>query len=283
MVLESLLKTENLEQKPYNIVLGTLLYVVAGSIATLLLSKFFGGEALSILFVVLVAFPALPQILSLFFLAELEKEKESVLGSSTIGRNYNLILVLVLFFTSMIFFFTAAYLVMPQDHVNKVFSLQIKEAEAVSSTFTGRFTYQDNKSFEFVFESVFFHNLWVLFSMFLLSAVYGAGAVLTLAWNASVIGVFLANAGLGLVSKNGGSVITGIATGFLGILPHGIFEILGYSCGVLAGGLISVTIIRKAYNKPVFFNLTKDIGTITVFSIIFIAVGAIIEAYAITG
>ncbi len=285
MVLESLIKTEKLEEKPYTILFGTVLYVIAGSIATILLSKFFGGEALSILFVVLVAFPALPQILSLFFLAEMEKEKDAVLGSTTIGRNYTLISILVLFFFGLILSFTAAYLVMPQEQATKIYTLQIKEAQAVSNTFTGQFTYQQVNSFQFVFEEIFFHNLWVLFAMFALSTVYGAGAVLTLTWNASVIGLFLANAGLSLLAKNAGNtgVLTGIASSFLGLLPHGIFEIIGYSCGVLAGGLISVTIVRKAYDKPVFFDLTKDIAKIAAFSIVFIAIGAIVESYGITG
>ncbi|VVB69873.1 Stage II sporulation protein M [uncultured archaeon] len=285
MVLESLIKTEKLEEQPYFILIGTVLYVIVGSIVTLLLSPFFGPEAISVLFVVLVAFPALPQILSLFVLAEIEKEKDAILGSTTLGRNYTMISILMLFFVGLIFSFTFAFLVIPQTQATKMFTLEIKEAQAVSTTFTGQFTYQTPNSFQFVFEEIFFHNLWVLLAMFALSAVYGAGAVLTLTWNASVIGLFLANAGLSLVTKNAGNtaLITGIASSFLGLLPHGVFEIAGYCCGVLAGGLISVTIVRKAYNKPVFFNLTSDIAKITALSIVFIAVGAIIESYAIVG
>ena len=281
MVLESILKTEKLEDKPHQIVFGAILYIIVGTIATLLLSSFFGPEAISTLFIVLVAFPALPQILSLFFLAEMEKEKEMVLGSTTLGRNYKLIMVLMLYFVTLIFGFTTVYLVIPQPQQAKIFSLQIKEVQTVTNVFTGKFTYQQKNTFEYVFENIFFHNMWVLLTMFLFSAVYGAGAVLTLAWNASVIGVFLANAGLSLLTKTG-NIITGITTSFLGILPHGIFEITGYCCAVLAGGLISVTIIKKAYNKPVFFDLSKDIAKITALSIILIAVGALIETYAIT-
>ena len=66
---------------------------------------------------------------------------------------------------------------------------------------------------------------------------------------------------------------------FLSFFIHGIFEILGYFVGAIAGGILSVSIIRKHYNQPKFKNLLWDVFLLTALAFILIVVGAVVEVY----
>jgi len=122
------------------------------------------------------------------------------------------------------------------------------------------------------FELLALHNFQVLGLMFLFSLLYGIGALYLLLWNASIIGVILGQK----LAEQG---ILGVIAGFLGLIPHGIFEITAYLVAALAGGIISIAIMRSSNKKPFFKYMIEDVALLTLLSIVLLVIGAAIEAY----
>lgn len=118
------------------------------------------------------------------------------------------------------------------------------------------------------FQTILFNNLQVLTFSFFFSFIFGAGAVFILAWNASILGVFIGNK----LSQ----YIWHIPLATLPYLPHAIPEISGYLCSALAGGLVSAAVIRRQslkIFKIIFFDALK----LLFLGIVFIVLGAGIE------
>jgi len=103
-----------------------------------------------------------------------------------------------------------------------------------------------------------------------------------LIWNASVISVFLGDLARRYVLQQPGeyALLTALGTGFLGLLPHGTFELLSYTTGALAGGILSASFARKAYQLESFPLVVHDIAKLTAWAVVFLALGAAIESQA---
>ena len=131
------------------------------------------------------------------------------------------------------------------------------------------------------FLRIFLNNTQVMVLMFLFSVIMGAGAIFILAWNASVIAVYV-----GFVINNfirdGISpqlaYVLGVPLGLGSIALHGIPEIGAYFVAALAGGMLSVGIIReklKGYFKKIFADSLLFLALAEVL----IVIAALLEAY----
>jgi len=115
------------------------------------------------------------------------------------------------------------------------------------------------------------------------SFLYGAGAVFLIGWNASVIGVLIGK-DIVQAAAASGSLFSGIAIGLynaLGLVPHGLFESLGYFFGAIAGGIIGAALSKKRHLKGEMATVSKDVTFMMVCAIGLLLIGALIEAYAI--
>jgi uncharacterized membrane protein SpoIIM required for sporulation len=279
MVLESILSPEAAERHPWEIIFLSLVFVSIGVWSTLYL-----GYPSGFLTVAFVAVPSVPLILNLFKYDEEEVVKEKVWGSALIARHLPVILVLLFYFIGLIAGFVFWYLALPPEASAQVFSSQIQELKSLSGLVSlSGFAIKTNLAQ--AFEVIFLHNLGVLALILLFSILYSAGVVLILIWNASVISVFLANIAKGFVFHEmpSLSLISGLSFGVLGILPHGTFELLAYWTAALAGGIMSSALVRKAYLKGGFAHVVNDSAKLVAWSIIFLAVGALIEGHALSG
>ncbi|HII39503.1 TPA: hypothetical protein HA318_05905, partial [Candidatus Micrarchaeota archaeon] len=79
------------------------------------------------------------------------------------------------------------------------------------------------------------------------------------------------------------SVLAGASAGFLGLIPHGTFELLAYLVAALAGGILSSAIIRRANAERRWGSVFRDIVKLSAVAIIFLVLGAAIEASSIVG
>ena len=120
-----------------------------------------------------------------------------------------------------------------------------------------------------LFQSIFFNNLQVMLFAFVLSLVFGAGAVFILVWNASILGVYI-----GQISKQ----LWHIPLVSLNFLPHGIPEVAAYVAAALAGGLISTAVLRRT-KWEILRVVLVDALKILVLAIVLVTAGAGIEAY----
>lgn len=119
--------------------------------------------------------------------------------------------------------------------------------------------------------NIFVNNLYVLFFTLIFSLIFGAGAVFILAWNASVIG-----AAIGIFSK---SSLSNLPLGIARYMIHGSIEIAAYFTVALAGGIISIAIIRHKINSEKFWIILQDSLNLLILSVIFLFFAALVEVF----
>ena len=273
-MLESVLDFKEINQKPYLMFLWAFIMSTVGILIStqvsiqISVSQIVGGPvplgsdfvfSTGGLFAVL--FTILP---SVYFITHLIK-KEELLEEKCIIDHKNgfwtrqgkdiLILLFYFFGVSMSFAFWAFFL--PENF----FQVQIAKIHQIHGL-SGAVTGQEWAAFN----SILFNNIQVLLFSFAFSFIFGAGAIFIIAWNASVLGVFVGNK----LSQ----YIWHIPLATLPYLPHAIPEISGYVCAGLAGGLISASVLRKQkceVFRVIFFDSFKLLAMGTVF--IFLGAG----------
>ena len=70
-----------------------------------------------------------------------------------------------------------------------------------------------------------------------------------------------------------------MSIGLLRYVLHGIPEIIAYFYGGLAGGLVSVAIIKKHYKNEKFSHIIVDVSELILIAIAFLVVAALIEVF----
>ena len=298
MVLEAIISPKTSRKNPWIIAILAFVFVTIGVLA----SDYLGIEK-SIMAITLTAIPAVPFLWRLFDFEEEETEQSIVLGSRTIARHLPIILVMSMFFIGLIGGFVFWNIALPSDKAEQLFEVQLNElrnigavsGKAISTNepneaanfnepLSGRAVFPiDNNRFTSTFEMLFFHNLGVLLIILLFSLLYGAGAVLVFVWNASIIGTFIATYAKNAAAGVGVSLISSVGVSALSLVPHGSFELLAYLIAALGGGILSSAITREAHKTNSFMLVMHDCLKLTAVAIIFLAIGAFIEAGAIVG
>jgi len=115
-------------------------------------------------------------------------------------------------------------------------------------------------------------NVRVLLFCVLLSVFFGTGAILILAWNASVLAAALGSFILSKLAA-GSPVITAVGAGLAKYLIHGIPEMIAYFIGGLAGGMVFYSVITK--NKPK--RVLLEALLLVLLSVVILVIAAMIE------
>jgi uncharacterized membrane protein SpoIIM required for sporulation len=118
---------------------------------------------------------------------------------------------------------------------------------------------------------IFANNIYVLIFTLLFSLIFGAGAIFILAWNASVIA-----AAVGIFTE---SKLSALPMGLARYLIHGIPEIAAYFVGAMAGGIISVAIIRRDMAKGKFWDILQDSLNLVILAVVILLFAALIEVF----
>ncbi len=118
---------------------------------------------------------------------------------------------------------------------------------------------------------IFANNIYVLIFTLVFSLIFGAGAIFVLAWNASVIA-----AAIGIFTK---SELSGLPLGLMRYMIHGIPEIMAYFIAALAGGIVSISVIKKDITKDKFWTILQDSLNLIIAAVIILFVAAIIEVF----
>ena len=119
--------------------------------------------------------------------------------------------------------------------------------------------------------NIFANNIYVLIFTLFFSLVFGAGAIFILAWNASVI-----SAAIGIFSK---SDLANLPIGIMRYMIHGVPEIVSYFAGALAGGIISIAIIKHDVASEKFWIILQDSLNLVIVSVVILFVAALIEVF----
>ncbi len=295
MVLESLFNSEDIAREPFKLLLvGFLL-----SGAAMFTSHLIFMEHTSVLSVAFITIGLTPLIHAFYTRLEAQETK---IGKTFMERHMGLIKIYSWIFIGIILSYGLWFTVLPEKHTDtcfgsncfhlptksEVFSEQTKTLEGIKNLknrITGQATLPEIahecasiiadiclSGFSFILHFILVNNLNVLILAALFSFLYGAGALFLISWNASVLGTLL---GQNILAEN--------HFGFLGLLPHGIPELLGYFFAAIGGGILSVAIVKRNRSKNEFKIVAIDAFILFVLAIVSLVVGAIIEAYLITG
>jgi uncharacterized membrane protein SpoIIM required for sporulation len=95
--------------------------------------------------------------------------------------------------------------------------------------------------------------------------------IFILAWNASVIA-----AAIGIFTR---SELSALPMGVARYMIHGVPEIAAYFAGALAGGIVSVAVIKHDVHSEKFWTILQDSLNLVILSVIILFIAALIEVF----
>lgn len=210
-----------------------------------------------------------------------DHEKRKKTESTWLKREKLIGIILATLVVAVLFGYGASQTYTSADYLD-LFGQQIKTINGMGHDVTGYST-----SSLKTFTNIFFNNIKVLIFCILFSFLYGVGAIFILTWNASVIGVAIGNyIRLNLAEiaqkigwQKGMEYFSVISYGLLKYVIHGIPEILAYFVAALAGGIISVGVIRHDFKGRKFEHIILDAADLLILSIVILFIAAILEVW----
>ena len=273
MVLESLFNPFIVKKKPWEMFFAGFIYSIVG----LIISYFVFKEISGILTVFLIVMAALP-LLYTSIKNEEDLDLKYTQEWKLLEEHGKVLMYLIFLFLGITAALVLAYIFLPREMVSVLFSLQEKAIFNVNSNIQGNITHFN------LFVKIFLNNLKVLFFCLVFSFVYGTGAIFILTWNASVIATAMGNliktelaktaslVGLNTISGYFGAV----TFGFFRYMTHGFFEIASYFVAGIAGGIISIALMRHNLHEEKVLLDTLDLILI---SLGLLLLGGIVEVY----
>ena len=277
MVVEALLFPLKAEKNPWQMFFMGFLYTSIG----LFISLWIFRDQASLIMVFMITMAALPIFYNTM---KLEESKDMIMDTeSALLREHN---KAIAFFIYLFIGITVAcavwYVVLPTQTINDLFDKQTGTIQTINNQVSGNVINNLN-----VFWKIFFNNLKVLAFSVLFALIYGAGAIFILAWNATVIGAAIGNfiranvssytSSLGMLQA--GNYFHVVSLGLLKYSVHGIPEIAAYFYGGLAGGILSVALIRKHFKTEKFSAVLLDFSELVMIAIGFLVAAAFLEVY----
>jgi uncharacterized membrane protein SpoIIM required for sporulation len=273
MVVEALISPMKAEEQPWQMLILGFLYT---SISIGLAYKIAPNQS-SMLMVFFTVMACMPIVYNTIKYEE-EKDETCEAEEVLLKEHWKALKVFIYLFIGMTIAFSFWSLALPKDIADILFSSQIDTITDINGNVTlmGHFL------------KILFNNLTVLFYCIIFSFIYGLGAIYILAWNASVIGLAIADVikvGVAEVVKSLGSASFAnylhiyTCGFFVRYLPHGILEILAYFAAGLAGGILSIAIIRHKAGTKRFMDIIFDSADLLLISLAILFIAGIIEVF----
>jgi len=276
MVFEDVIRPISAKKHPTKLFLYGVLFSVLAVIFSLWIFK----EQASLVMVFLVVVMAMPLMYST--LRDEEEWDWKGYSEGKLFREHNKAIRFLMFlFIGFVVGFSLFFLFLPDHSVKEIFNVQLTTIERINSNVGGGAVILD------IFSLILVNNIKVLFFCLLFAFFFGAGAIFILAWNASVIsaavGTFFRNA-LATSAELFGFTKVAVyfnlfVVGILRYLTHGVFEIAAYFFGALAGGIISMALIRHSIKDAAFRKVVIDASLLVVVALMLLIVGALVEVF----
>ena len=267
MVLESIIPVKKVLAKP----LDMLVFSAVISLASIYLADMiFPGSSTGKIITLFIAIGITPLVYGMFKQEEeIEREEaECKIKESFFYRHGETIWLFSLFFIGVFVSIFLVSVLADETYVKYIFSDQLSEVARVTSLVpTGAFAAGD------VLQMIIENNLRVMGLAFLLSFLLGSGAIVILAWNASIMALYLSS-----FVRNG--LINEFMARSIGLIPHAPIEIAAYFLAGIAGGILSVGVIREKLFSKEFYLVFKDSLLLMVLGVLAVLAGALIEVFA---
>jgi uncharacterized membrane protein SpoIIM required for sporulation len=279
VMIELLMKPKRAERRPWEMFfVGMFWASVSLALVVFVFGKDSilkeGGGLLLVTFTVICCLPFM------YYIIKLEEGKDLEINDSgkLIKEHSKAIRALMWMFLGFVVAFSFWYAVAPEA-VGPNLNFQIKTFCAINSP----------SNFDYCVEQygvpigtgqvaganavlgIFANNIYVLIFTILFSLAFGAGAMFILVWNASVIA-----AAIGIFTDK---TLSQLPIGLFRYMIHGIPEIAAYFVGALAGGIISVAVIRKDLRGEGTWKILQDSLLMIIIAIVILVVAALMEVY----
>jgi len=278
-MIELLMKPKRAERRPWELFFVGMFWA---SVSLLLVTFVFGKDSIlkegsGLLVVTFTVISCLP---FMYYLIKLEEGKDVEIDDSgvLIKEHSKAVHALMWLFLGFVVALSFWYLVLPGT-AGQNFNFQIKTFCAINSP--SHYTYcieqhgipvgTGSATGTTAILSIFSNNIYVLIFTILFSLAFGAGAIFILVWNASVIA-----AAIGIFAK--GELIN-LPIGVMRYMIHGVPEIGAYFVGALAGGIVSVAVIRKDLRGEGTWKILQDSLLMIIIAIGILFVAALMEVY----
>jgi len=281
MVIESIINPVKAEKKPWVLFFIGFFYC---SIA-LLLSLWVFERYASLVTVFLTVLALSP----LFYFTIKYEEKKDILISSELSllkEHWKAIEFLIFLFIGISLAITFWYTIIPDKYSQSLFGIQQQTITDINSQIAAKATGNAVSHFGIMMK-ILSNNIKVLLFTMIFALIYGIGAIFILTWNASVIGVAIGNfikgqishvaSTIGLVSVS--AYMQATSFGILRYFTHGLLEIAAYFIAGLAGGIISIAIIRKDFYSKNFEKILIDTLDMLVIAFAILIIAAFVEVY----
>lgn len=278
MVLESLITPANAEKRPSQMVLLGFAYTTVGIFLSLWVFK---AES-SLIMVFLTCMAAIPLIYNTINLEE-EKDLEGMEESWLLKEHSKALEAFIFLFIGMTVAFALWYSVLNAQTISILFKSQASTIKSINPHVTGLAASDGFASFT----RIFLNNVRVLIFCILFSFLYGSGAIFILAWNGSVIGTAIGNfvrtnlaeAASLIGLDKAGHYFSVIGFGLFRYAIHGIPEILAYFVAGLAGGIISIAVIRHDFGSQKFEHILLDAADLLLLSLVILFAAGVLEVW----
>ncbi len=273
MVLESLTGAEYAEKRPAEMFIVAFAYTTIAILLSLWVFAEYAGLTM-VFFTVMAAIPLMIKLIVL--------EERKLFDRPHESTHRETIPFFVFLFLGMVSAYTFFFTVLPEATVNQVFNVQISTIQSVNANIISQLSGQFFGDF---FPLVIFNNLKVMVFAVLFSFIYGSGAIFILTWNASVLGVAIGSlireivgaAAISVGAVGVGTYFGAVSISFARYLIHGIPEIGAYFVAGLAGGIISVGVLRYQLFDEKFMVVMKDALFLLIIATILVLVSGAVE------
>lgn len=264
MVLEELISPLKAEKKPWQTFIWGLIY----STLAIIVSMYLFGEHSSMVVVSLTTMVSVPLIYGAIKLEE--KKDMRIKNEMVLLKEHAKVLTFFIFmFFGYVISFSFWYVVLPNSTVLHLFDAQINTLNAINSPATGNLINAGG-----VLLKIFLNNIRVLVFCLLFAFFYGFGAIFILTWNASVLATLIGS----IIRESSGSFLIAPIV-LLKYAIHGIPEIAAYFLAGLAGGIISIAVIRHDFGTKKFRQVLIDSVDLTIISVLLLVVAALLEVF----
>jgi len=274
MVIEQVFKPQWIEKKPRHAFLLGFIYSLVGVISAKLVFGAHPG-------MMTVAFTSILLVPSLNILLAIEENQARVKDKYWILKqlwhdHYDIVEVYIFIFFGIFFTFPAISLVFPEEAIIRFFApmFQVIGITEEATTLVGWASHVVAPTIL----SIFLNNFVVAVVCLLLSLIYGAGAIIFIAWNAIVWGVVIGSfAKQSVLSGSGVNPVSVFISTVLPFFPHMFMESLPYFTAAIVGGIVSKAAIREELFSQRFNEIVKDGAVVLGLSLIILFIAAVVE------
>ncbi len=269
MVLESLLSPKKAERRPWEMFFIGLLYATVAIFISLWVFEQYASLVM-VFFTVFASFHIIQGTLSLEEKRDLRAKQDTKEIILLKGHSRALSFFMFLFL-GFVVAYSLWYIILPSEVTNNLFSVQSATITEVNSRVTGE-TVKGT-----ILGKIFFNNIKVMMIALFFSFFYGAGAIFVLSWNASVIAAAMGNFFKANILHSSSVVV--YSQSLLRYMTHGVPEILAYFVAGLAGGIISVAVIRHDMKSSNFRKVLLDSIDLIFIAVFLLIIAALLEVF----